>query len=269
MINSVLKAIDVLQSFSPQDPRLTLAEISDRLGLPKSTTHNLLNTLLSRGFVEKTEDGRYALGTALVPLTQAVRINVELRDRAAPLLRQLADAAHESVYLTVLDGDYGLYIYAVESPHRLLARTAVGDRVALHCTSVGKAILSRLPWEKVEGIVGRVGLERFTDRTITTLEALHAEWQETRQRGYAIDQGEHEVGSFCVGAPILNVRGEVIGSCSISGADARISEGLHVDLGARVMYTAQEISRRMGYVPPRPSSVAHDPHTIPNSEVNP
>jgi DNA-binding IclR family transcriptional regulator len=269
MINSVLKAIDVLQCFSPGDPRLALAEISDRLGLPKSTTHNLLSTLLSRGFIEKTEDGRYALGTAVVPLTQAVRINVELRDRAAPLLRQLADAARESVYLTALDGDYGLYIYAIESPHRLLARTAVGDRVALHCTSVGKAILSRLLWEKVEGIVGRVGLERFTDRTITSLEALRAELQETRQRGYAIDRGEHEVGSYCVGAPILDVRGEVIGSCSVSGTNARISESLHVDLGARVMYTAQEISRRMGYVPARPSSVAYVPHMIPDIEVNP
>ncbi|MBN1135619.1 MAG: helix-turn-helix domain-containing protein, partial [Anaerolineae bacterium] len=134
MINSVLKTIDILQSFSPENPRLTLAEISDRLGMPKSTVHNLLHTLLSRGFVERTEGGRYALGTAIVPLTQAVRINVELRDRAAPLLRRLADAARQSVYLTVLDDDYGLYIYAVESPHRLLARTAVGDRVALHCT---------------------------------------------------------------------------------------------------------------------------------------
>jgi DNA-binding IclR family transcriptional regulator len=269
MINSVLKAIDVLQSFSPETPRLTLAEISDRLGLPKSTAHNLLSTLLSRGFVEKTKDGRYALGTALMPLTQAVRVNVELRDRAAPLLRQLADAARESVYLTVLDGDYGLYIYAVESPHRLLARTAVGDRVALHCTSVGKAILSRLPWEEVEGIVGRVGMERFTDKTIISLEALRIEWQEMRQRGYAIDRGEHEVGSYCVGAPILDAQGQVIGSCSVSGADAKIAEGLHSDLGTRVMYTAQEISRRMGYVPARPSSVAHVPHVAPDLEVSP
>lgn len=269
MINSVLKTIDILQSFSPENPRLTLAEISDRLGLPKSTAHNLLHTLLSRGFVERTEEGRYALGMAIVPLTQAVRINVELRDRAAPLLRQLADAARQSVYLTVLDGDYGLYIYAVESPHRLLARTAVGDRVALHCTSVGKAILSRLPWEQVEGIAGRVGLERFTDSTITGLEALRAEWQETRQRGYAIDRGEHEMGSYCVGAPILDARGRVIGACSVSGADVQISGDMHADLGGRVMYTAQEISRRMGYVPARLSSVAHVPHPIPNLEVSP
>jgi DNA-binding IclR family transcriptional regulator len=268
MISSVLKAIDILQTFSTEEPRLSLAEISDRLGLPKSTAHNLLSTLLARGFIEKTQEGRYALGTAIVPLTQAVRINVELRDRAAPLLRQLADAVRESVYLTVLDGDYGLYIYAVESPHRLLARTAVADRVALHCTSVGKAILSRLPWDEVEGIVGRVGMERFTDRTIISLDTLRSELEETRERGYALDRGEHEVGNYCVGAPILNAQGRVIGSCSVSAADPALIHDKLADRASRVMYTAQEISRRMGYVPARPSSVAQVPSMMSTSEVN-
>jgi len=268
VINSVLKAIDILRTFSPDEPRLTLVEISSRLGMPKGTTHNLLSTLAVRGFVEKTDDGRYALGTAIVPLTQAVRINVELRDRAAPLLRELADACRESVYLTVLDGDYGLYIYAVESPRRLLARTAVGDRVALHCTSVGKAILSRLPREEVDGIINRVGLPKFTAATITDRDALHQELEETRARGYAIDRGEHEVGNYCVGAPILNHDGQVIGACSVSGADPEMIGGKLPEFSARVMYTAQEISRRMGYVPARLSSVVVTPLMTHMAEVS-
>jgi len=259
VINSVLKAIDILQVFSADNPRLTLAEISNRLGMPKGTTHNLLSTLLSRGFIEKTDDGRYALGTAIVPLTQAVRINVELRDRAAPLLRQLADVCRESVYLMVLDGDYGLYIYAVESPRRLLARTAVGDRVALHCTSVGKAILSRLSREEVDGIVDRVGLPKFTEATITDPDVLHRELERTRARGYAIDRGEHEAGLYCVGAPILDSHGQVIASCSVSGSDVEIIHDKLPEYSARVMHTAQEISRRMGYVPASPSSVVAIP----------
>ena len=259
MINSVLKAIDILQVFSTNDPRLTLTEIGDRLGMPKGTTHNLLSTLLSRGFVEKTDDGHYALGTAIIPLTQAVRINVELRDRAAPLLRELADACKESVYLAALDGDYALYIYAIESPRRLLARTAVGDRVTLHCTSTGKAILSRLSREEVEGIISRVGLPRFTEATITDLDVLYQELEQTRERGYAVDRGEHEAGLYCVGAPILNARGRVIGSCSVSGSDPETIRGRLPDFSARVMHTAQEISRRMGFVPARLSSVVAHP----------
>ena len=259
MINSVLKAIDILQVFSTNEPRLTLTEISDRLGMPKSTTHNLLSTLLSRGFVEKTDDGRYALGTAIIGLTQAVRINVDLRDRAAPLLRELADACRESAYLMALDSDYGLYIYAVESPRRLMARTAIADRVALHCTSVGKAILSRLPRERVDDIARRVGLKRFTEATITDLDALHEELEQTRERGYAIDRGEHEKGLWCIGAPILNASGRVIGSCSVSGADRRIIGDKLSEFSARVMHTAQQMSRLMGYVPRTLSAVIAPP----------
>ncbi len=255
MIHSVLKAIEIMQTFSPDEPRLTLAEISNRLGMPKATVHNLLSTLLSRGFVEKTDDGRYALGTAIVALSQAVRINVELRDRAAPLLRELADACRESVYLMALDGDYGLYIYAVESPRRLLARTAIGDLVPLHCTSLGKAILSRLPEEDVNRIIETVGLPQFTEATITNRDALQRELEETRSRGYAIDRGEHEVNIYCVGAPILRHDGRVIGACSVSGSDPEIITDKVTEFATRVMYTAQEISRRMGYVPARPSSV--------------
>ena len=259
MINSVLKAIDILQAFSPSEPRLTLAEIAGRLGMPKSTTHNLLATLLSCGFVEKVDADRYALGTAVVALTQAVRVNVELRDRAAPLLRDLADQCRESVYLTVLDGDYGLYIYAVESPNRLMARTAVGDRAHLHCTSVGKAMLAHLPADEVEAIVARVGLPASSACTITRLDDLREELAATRARGFAIDKQEHELRTFCIGAPIFDASGRAIAACSISGADPEILGRRLPELSQRVREVAQEASRRMGYVPPRQALVLAPP----------
>jgi DNA-binding IclR family transcriptional regulator len=255
MIKSILKAIDVLQVFSADEPRLSLMEITNRLGMPKGTVHSILGTLLSGGFVEKTGDGRYALGTAIVPLTQAVRINVELRDRAAPLLRELADICRESAYLVALDGDYGLSIYAVESPRRLLARTAVGDRVALHCSATGKAILSCMTREEVEGIVARVGLPRFTETTITNIDALHQELEQSRERGYSVDREELDLDCYCVGAPILDARGRVIGACSASGLDPEIIRGRLPEISPRVMFAAQQVSRRMGYVPAKPSSV--------------
>ena len=255
MINSVLKAIDVIGLFSPQEPRLTLAEISRRLELPKSTAHNILSTLLSRGFVEKVDNDYYALGTAVIALTQAVRVNVELRDRAAPLLRELADASRASVYLIAFDGEKGVYIYAIESPRRLLARTAVGDLVTLHCTSVGKAILACLPDKQVKSIVKRTGLPAFTAATITTPDRLWKDLAETRSRGYALDIEEHEPGTYCIGAPIFNEQGGVIGACSVSEVDPEIIHSRLPELAPRVMQTALEISRRMGYVPSTPSRV--------------
>src|SRR5690606_23948422 len=121
----------------------TVTDISRRLNMPKSTAHNLLTTLLSDGFIEKTDNDSYALGTAVIMLTQKVRVNVELRDRAAPYLRELADQCDESVYLALPHGDSVLYIYAIESSRRLIARTAVGDLAHLHSTGVGKAILAQ------------------------------------------------------------------------------------------------------------------------------
>ena len=249
MINSVLKAIRIMRLFSAAEPTLTLAEISRRLDMPKSTAHNLLNTLLSEGFIEKVDKDSYALGMAIIPLTQNVRVNVELRDRAAPLLRQLADDCRESVYLTVLDGDSALYIYAVESSKRLLARTAVGDRAPLHCTSVGKAILAFLPEEAVERILEAAPLHPFTPNTITQQERLYAELAHTRERGYAMDCEEHELSTFCLGAPILDSRANVIGACSISGADPAIVNDRAEDLSLCVKRVAEEVSRRMGFVP--------------------
>src|SRR6056297_1218169 len=133
MIASILKAAKILQLFTPDRPQLSLAEISSILNSPKTTIHTILKTLASQGFIEINENRKYALGTAVIPMTQAVWVNVQLRDRAAPLLRELGEYCGESIYLTVQKGAYCLYIYAIETPDRLIARTAVGETMPMHC----------------------------------------------------------------------------------------------------------------------------------------
>lgn len=260
LINSVLKAIRIMELFTPDNPRITLSDISQQLDLPKSTAHNLLNTLVSAGYIEKTDNNQYALGTAVIALTQKVRVNVEVRDRAAPLLRELADLCDESVYLTIRDGDYALYIYAIESSQRLLARTAIGDRANLHCTSVGKAILAHLPDEDVDAVIAHAGLPRFTNETITDLEQLKTELERTRRRGYSVDNGEHEEYVYCIGAPIFDVQGNVFGSCSVSGIDPEIVGVRAQKISGAVVRTAMDISRRMGYVPSRLGLISNAQH---------
>lgn len=256
-IASVAKALDILTVFTTAEPRLTLTAISQRLNMPKSTVHHLLSTLAQYHFIEKQDDDTYALGKAIIPLTQSVIVNLELRDRAAPLLRALADSCHESVYLTALDGDSVLYIYAIESSQRLLARTAVGDRAPLYCTSVGKAVLAFCPPGTADDLYAGAELQQFTANTLTTLDALRADLALTRERGYAIDNQEHELNTFCIGAPIFNTSSAVIGACSISGVRPQIIGGELATLSEAVVNTAQEISRRMGYVPERMSLVRH------------
>lgn len=249
MIQSVLKAIEIMKLFSPDRPALSLAEISDQLAYPKTTIHTILKTLESEEFVDRLENGMYSLGTAIIPMTQSIRVNVQLRDRAAPLLRELGEFCGESIYLTIRKGSFCLYIYAIESSDRLMARTAVGDTMPMHCTSVGKAILSFLPKQEVFRILEESGLPSYNTHTIATSDRLIEELELTRKRGYAIDNSEHEEGVYCLGAPIFNERGEPFASCSISGTDKDIITE-HLDrFSAGIRYTAQEISRRMGFVP--------------------
>jgi DNA-binding IclR family transcriptional regulator len=224
--------------------------------MPKSTAHNLLNTLLSEGFIEKTDDGLYSLGKKPLVLTQTIRVNVEIRDPAAPLLRELADQTRESVYLTVRNGNYALYIYAIESPKRLLARTAVGDQVPLYCTSVGKAMLAFFPTKELQTYIYKQKFQAFTKNTIVDKQTLKLELEKTRLRGFSIDNAEHEDNTYCIGAPILNQKGEVIAALSISGQDSAIISEKLVDLAREVTFYAQEISRRMGFVPQRTTHIA-------------
>lgn len=251
MIKSVSKAVRIMNLFSATDPRLSIAEISRRIGIPKSTAHNMLRTLVAEGFVERCDGDAYALGTAVVALTQKVRVNVEIRDRAAPRVRALADACGESVYLTVREGDMVLYLYAVESSRRLLARTAIGDRAFMHCTGVGKAILGWLDANEISRMAARTGLPRITDNTMTEVAAVIAEARLTAERGYSFDNQENERGNFCIGAPILGARGEPIGACSVAGTDPEIIRSRAPSMSQALTGACLEISRTLGWVPSR------------------
>ena len=250
MINSVLKAVQLLEAFSPEHPRRSLAEFAEITGYPKTTIYTLAATLVRCGLLEKEGDS-YALGLGVIRLTQSVRVNVELRDRAAPLLRELADHARESVYLAVPNDDRILYIYAIESSHRLSSRSALGDRAYYHSTSVGKAMICFMDAEERSRILGLTGLPAVTANTIVDPDEFAREVQETVSRGYAIDRSENEVGTYCLGAPILDSRGRVIAACSVSGNTDQILDGARPPLVAPLLEAADQISRRMGYVPTR------------------
>jgi DNA-binding IclR family transcriptional regulator len=257
MINSIKKAVQVMNLFSASEPRLTVTEVSRRLDMPKSTAHNLLATLLSEGFVEKVDHDSYALGTAVIKLTQKVRVNIEIRDRAAPHLRELADRCDESVYLALRDGDYVLYLYAIESSRRLIARTAVGDRAHLHSTGVGKAILANLADAEVNDILTRAGLPKVTPHTITDRDRLQTILEETRKRGYSFDNQENELHNFCVGTGLFDAAGQVVGACSIAGTDPEIIGTRSAELSSYLLEAALTISRNLGYVPTSLARLGH------------
>ena len=250
MVNSVLKALTVMECFTQERPRMSLGEVAEATELNKTTAYNILATLASKGYVVRAGED-YALGNAVLHLTQGVLDNVEIRDRAAPVLRQLADEVSESVYLVVPDGDRVLYIYAIESSHRLQARSVLGDRAYYHSTAIGKAALAFSTPELRATVLGAATLPARTPNTITRTAKLQDEIALIQNRGYATDCEENEPNTFCVAAPVFGASGQLVASCSISGDQIAIVEERRDGLAEKLMRAALQVSRHMGHVPTR------------------
>lgn len=247
LVNSVVRAIHILESFNYNE-KMGVTEISKRLGLPKSTTHVIVNTLVHEGILEKDiNTNHYQLGLKLFELGNRARSNLEIRKIATPYLKELNEFFDETVHLTILDNYEVLYIECFESTKRLRTYSVIGVRAPLHCTAVGKAIMAFLPEKEIEKVIEEKGLQRFTENTITEKEHLMKELDKVRKLGYAVDNMEHEEGVRCVGAPLRNHLGNVFASISVSGPSQRLESKKIPDIAKRVMSVANEISRKMGF----------------------
>lgn len=246
-ITAVVRAATVLRAFTHERPLLHFSEIVARVGLPKSTTHRLLVTLMQVGFVEQRGDGRYALGIGLFEVGSLAYTNLSLRALAQPYIRNLTRETEETVHMGVLDGFEVVSIEEASSPHSLRAEVYVGKRAPLHCTAVGKAILAFTDTPAWLARYQSEPLERFTAATIQDHGALETELDKIRRQGFAVDDQEHEVGVRCVGAPIRDASGSVIGSLSISGPSARITPEAVPSLSQRLLEVTANISAALGY----------------------
>jgi IclR family KDG regulon transcriptional repressor len=248
-VKSVWRVVRILESFNSEEG-MTVTQISKRLGLPKSSVHDILSTLVAEGILEKDSDNsRYHLGLKLFELGEKARSNLEIRKRATPFLKTLNGQLDETVHLTVLEEGEVLYIECFESTKRLRTYSVIGVRAPLHCTAVGKAIMAYLPPDQIERVILEKGLERFTENTIIDRKKLLEELAGIRQKGYAVDNMEHEEHVRCVGAPVFNYEGNSFASISISGPAQRVTTEEVPVVAKMVMAATKEVSKQMGYNP--------------------
>lgn len=246
------RALDLLGAFSSSEPELTLTELSSRLHLSASTTYRLLVTLESKGYVEHNpQTGGYSLGVACVDLGTIFLSQLDLRERVLPVLETLREECKETVHLAILDRSQMEVIYLEKLEGLLpigMMGSRVGGRAPAHCTGLGKCMLAYVPEAVVHDFYSANGLRAHTPNTITDLHELLRELMETRERGYAIDDVEHEPDVKCVAAPVWNHRTAVVGAISVSGPEQRIDRLMaDGDLVQRVQTVAHEASMRMGY----------------------
>ncbi|MCL6450092.1 MAG: IclR family transcriptional regulator [Acetobacteraceae bacterium] len=247
-VGSIERAMEILKCFSVTRPELGVSEIAGRLRMPRSSAHRLLAALKRSGFLEQDgKTSRYRLSLRLFEMGSVVLNTMELPARARPVLEELQRHTGETVHLAILDEGQVLYVDKIDSSRGVRMYSQVGRRAPAHCTGLGKVLLAYLPQEEVERIIALRGLPVYTRNTIASPEALRAELEEVRRRGYAIDRGEHEDLIACAAAPIRDYTGKVIAAVSVTAIGVPWDAPAFQGYIAAAAGAADRISRAMGY----------------------
>jgi DNA-binding IclR family transcriptional regulator len=213
--------------------------------MPRSSTHCLLITLERQGYLIRDEkSGRYLFGMKLFSLANMAMSGLSLRKAASASLRALMAATGLTVHMAILEQNEAVIIEKVESPYQLRLGTWVGKRLGVHCTAVGKALISHWTDEEIDRLI-KHGLPRYNENTIISSKKLKSNLRQVRELGYSVDDEEDTINSRCVGAPIFDQNDRVIASISVAGFTAQINSDTFYALTERVKKGAAAISQRV------------------------
>jgi IclR family transcriptional regulator, KDG regulon repressor len=222
---------------------LSVSQVAQRTGLNRVSAHRILATYKAHGFVRQDAPGEpYRLGFKLVELADRVLNESDLVRLAQPVLDDLVERAGETCHLAVLDGAEAVYVAKVESSHAVRLVSRVGLRLPLYCTGLGKALLAWMEESRAARLIDLQSFERRTERTILSKQALLAELEATRERGYAVDLGENEVGVRCVAAAVRGRDGRPVAAVSVSGPEPRLPTDALEAVGSLVASTTASIA---------------------------
>lgn len=248
-VKSLVKALNILDCLAAGQSS-TLTELSVRLRLHISTVHRLLVNLVRQGFVEQDPaTGGYQLGFRVLRMGLQVLDRLDFRRVAQPHLRELNQQTQETVHLVILQEGRVVTIEKFESPQPVALDARLGTPLPLHCTAVGKALLAYQSEEALNRLVQSFRLERYTDRTISSLPQLKKELTSIRAQGFAVDNEEMVEGLRCVAGPLFDHTGSAIAAFSVAGPTTRLTSARVPPIADLVRKTSYEISYRLGFTP--------------------
>lgn len=246
IIQSVDRAITLLEHLARRGGCASLSELAQDIGLNRSTVHGLLATMRRRGFVGQDANGNYTLGLKLFELGSLSVSRLDLRTIAGPVLQRLVDRFQETVHLVIADGLDVVYIDKRESLQSMRIVSQVGLRLPAYCTGVGKAILAFHSEAELDRLLAETELRRFTPNTITDKQLFKQHLQDIKRCGYALDNEEIIEGLRCVGAPIRDHSTRVVAALSVSGPSVRMGPARIQEIIPAVIGAAAEISYQLG-----------------------
>ncbi|WP_245480457.1 IclR family transcriptional regulator [Neorhizobium sp. NCHU2750] len=233
--------------------------LSERLGMPRSTTHRVLSNLVAEGYLHHVPYQGYTLGYKLIYLGTRAREQRPLAQLARPFLEKLADFCGDTIHLGQIEGPHVLYLDKLSGQRGLEMRSRIGQRMPLASTGVGRALMLGMTEERWREVYDEAVLLR--ERTASDRPPLPqwpeylAKMRDYRQRGWVMEFEENEIGIRCVGAPVRDVNGEVVAAVSIASASFHMPEARMFELGPVVAATAHSISRALGEAPRELSSL--------------
>ena len=247
-VTAVVKALQLLATFSVRERQLSLAELASRTGIPRATAFRLLSTLEEEGFLVK-EDGEYRPGFKCFVLGSVAAASLDLRKEARAGLVALRNDTGETAQIAILDSWQVVYLDRIPSQQAVGYMTArAGAILPAYCTGLGKVLLAHRPEGEVATWAATQTFKALTPNTITSVERLADEMRAIRERGYATDEQERETGVRCIAAPIRDHDGDVVAAISVAGPADRMPQQLvGSEMAAKVVAAAQAISFRLGF----------------------
>jgi IclR family pca regulon transcriptional regulator len=247
--NTLSRGLQVLSAFTPQNPSLSISEITEITGLPQSTTFRLVYTLENLGYlVRDRETRKYRHSTRVLAIGIAALESLDIRQIALPFMQALSQRVNETVKLGILDGVEVVILASVVIPDKLSIPTPIGHRWPVYCSSLGKAILAFLPPEKRDKIIAAIEFKPRTARTITDPVQFKDHLRLTQERGYSMVEEELIAGMGSIAAPIFDHSGEVIAAIDIS--TLRFGPDIHHDqerLVQELVNCTRQVSKSLGY----------------------
>lgn len=246
-IQSIRRACELLETVARSSDGIGLADLSRALGLHTSTTFHIAKTLLTLGYLRQIEQSRfYRIGRPLFALASAALDEVELISAARPVLAELANATGETSYFGVMSGEKLVVLAKHDGSGAIRINDRTGNVRPLHCTALGKVMLSTFGIQQFEAFLKDAALPMFTSKTIKTAQQLRQEIAEVRRCGIAFDDGEVSEELRCAAVPVFNFTNQVIGSLGISGPSWRLSiQALHKNT-LTLQQAAERLSSELG-----------------------
>jgi DNA-binding IclR family transcriptional regulator len=247
-VQSLARAFSILEEVARSRDGINLADLSRKVGLHNSTTFHLVKTMVSLGYIRQIKDDkRYRIGRPLFALAANALDEIEMVSLAMPVLESLSRDTGESGHFAVPMGDSVVVIARTAGPGAFQLTERVGVVRPAHCTALGKVILAALKADQLDGFLKRAELAAVTPNSITDAAVLRKNLDEVRQSGIAFDDGEFNPEVRCIGVPVRDFTGQIIGAVGISGPIWRLNIQALQGRAQAVLAAAARLSAEFGY----------------------